>query len=180
MKVLWELFAAFFKVGGFTFGGGYAMLPLLQKEMVSVRKWATDEEILDYYAIGQSVPGIIAINTATFIGYKIKKIPGAIAATAGMVAPSLIIIMTIAAFFSQFRENPVVQSAFNGITAAVVALIVTAVIKMGKKSVSQWTGKIIAAIAFILAVFLDVSPIWLILGSAAVGIILNKVGDKNK
>ncbi len=179
MKVLWVLYSTFFKIGAFTFGGGYAMLPLLQREMVS-RKWTTDEEILDYYALGQSVPGIIAINTATFIGYKIKKIPGAVAATAGMVTPSLLIIMTIAAFFMKFRDIPVVGSAFSGITAAVVALIVSSVIKMAKKSVRGWYGIILAILAFCISAFLDISPIWIILGAAAAGIAINRAGVRNK
>ena len=104
MKELLDMFLTFARIGGFTFGGGYAMLPMLQKEVVNGRHWATDEELMDYYAIGQCTPGIIAVNTATFVGYKNRGIPGAIAATLGVIAPSLIIIMIIAAFISNFIE----------------------------------------------------------------------------
>ena len=106
MKELWKLFFTFCRMGAFTFGGGYAMLPMIQKEIVEKNKWATEEEVLDYYAIGQCTPGIIAINTATFIGFKRKGIPGSIAATAGMVFPSLVIISTIAMFLQNFRIWP--------------------------------------------------------------------------
>ena len=104
MKELLDMFLTFARIGGFTFGGGYAMLPMLQKEVVNGRHWATDEELMDYYAIGQCTPGIIAVNTATFVGYKNRGIPGAIAATLGVIAPSLVIIMIIAAFISNFIE----------------------------------------------------------------------------
>lgn len=114
MKDLMNLFIIFFRIGAFTFGGGYAMLPALQMELVEKRSWVSDEEILDYYAIGQCTPGIIAINTATFVGYKRKGLIGGIVATLGMVAPSLIIITTIAAFFKHFQDIEVVQRAFGG------------------------------------------------------------------
>lgn len=115
MKELLDMFLTFARIGGFTFGGGYAMLPMLQKEVVNGRHWATDEELMDYYAIGQCTPGIIAVNTATFVGYKNRGIPGAIAATLGVIAPSLVIIMIIAAFISNFIELSFVSSAFAGI-----------------------------------------------------------------
>ena len=119
MKELLDMFLTFARIGGFTFGGGYAMLPMLQKEVVNGRHWATDEELMDYYAIGQCTPGIIAVNTATFVGYKNRGIPGAIAATLGVIAPSLVIIMIIAAFISNFIELSFVSSAFAGIRACV-------------------------------------------------------------
>jgi len=176
MDDLWELFITFFRIGGFTIGGGYVMLPMIQREVVEVKKWATDEEVIDYYAIGQSTPGMIAVNTATFIGYKVKKVPGAIVATAGMIAPSLIIITLIAAFFSYFQEYPIVQSAFKGIRAAVVALLVNAVIRMGKKAIIDWIGILLAVVAFGIVVFAKLSPIWVIISSAIIGIIIKYRG----
>ena len=122
MKELLDMFLMFARIGGFTFGGGYAMLPILQKEVVEQKHWATEEELMDYYAIGQCTPGIIAINTATFIGYKIKGLPGAIVATLGVIAPSLVIITIIAAFISNFMELDFIASAFNGIRACVCVL----------------------------------------------------------
>lgn len=171
MKELWELFAIFFKMGSFTFGGGYAMLPIIQEEIVNKRKWATDEEILDYYAIGQSTPGIIAVNTATFIGYDQKGIIGGIIATLGIVSPSIIIITTIAAFFKNFQDYVMVQHAFAGIRVVVAALIFNTVLKMYKDSVKDWVGLILFISSFLLLVFLDITPIVVIIISAIIGII---------
>lgn len=171
MKDLIELFKIFFRIGGFTFGGGYAMLPIIQEEIVNQRQWATDEEIIDYYAIGQCTPGIIAVNTATFIGYKRKGIIGALVATAGLVMPSLIIITTIAKFFTHFQDYKVVQHAFGGIQIVVIALIVNAVINMYKQSVKDWLGIILFVISFLIIAFLDLSPIVVIIMSAIVGIL---------
>ena len=134
MKELWELFIVFAKIGGFTFGGGYAMLPILQREVVENRNWATSEELMDYYAIGQCTPGIIAVNTATFIGYKRKGIIGGIVATIGCVFPSLVIIMIIAAFINSFTHIVWVQHALAGIRVCVCVLVLDAVIKLAKKS----------------------------------------------
>ena len=146
MKELLDMFLTFARIGGFTFGGGYAMLPMLQKEVVNGRHWATDEELMDYYAIGQCTPGIIAVNTATFVGYKNRGIPGAIAATLGVIAPSLVIIMIIAAFISNFIELSFVSSAFAGIRACVCVLIGSAVVKLAKKSLVDKGAIAIAAV----------------------------------
>jgi len=173
MQELWQLFIIFCRIGGFTFGGGYAMLPIIQREIVEKRNWATDQEILDYYAIGQSTPGIIAVNTATFIGYKRKGIIGAIVATAGMVFPSLVIITLIAAYFTQFQDYQIVKHAFAGIRVAVVVLILNAVIKMWKSSVIDWIGIVIFCAAFIIATFTNISPIIAIIISAVAGIFIN-------
>ena len=128
-----DLFLTFARIGGLTFGGGYAMLPMLQREVVEKRGWATEGELMDYYAIGQCTPGIIAVNTATFIGHKNKGILGGIIATLGVVFPSLVIITIIAAFISNFAELAVVQNAFAGIRVCVCVLILNAVIKLWKK-----------------------------------------------
>ena len=141
MKELLEMFIIFARIGGFTFGGGYAMLPMLEKEVVNNKHWATEEELMDYYAIGQCTPGIIAINTATFIGYKVKGIPGAIMATLGVIAPSLVIITVITAFISNFMDLWFVSSAFAGIRACVCVLIFDAVLKLGKKALVDNAGE---------------------------------------
>ena len=130
MKEYMELFMAFARVGVLTFGGGYAMLPILQREVAEKKNWVTEEELMDYYAIGQCTPGVIAVNTATFVGQKRKGIPGGIIATLGVVFPSLIIISVIAAFISNFSDMAVVQNAFAGIRACVCVLIFNAVLKL--------------------------------------------------
>lgn len=170
MKELWQLFSTFCRIGSVTFGGGYAMLPMLQSEVVAKRGWATENEILDYFAIGQCTPGIIFINTATFVGYKRKGVLGAIAATAGSVFPSLIIIMVIAAALNNFAELPVVQHAFGAIRVVVGVLIVNAVTGMWKKSVVDRVCAVIAVGAFLLSAILNVSPVWIVLGAAVLGI----------
>lgn len=175
-----QLYWIFFKIGLFTFGGGYAMLPMLRREVVDKKGWATDEEMLDYYAIGQSTPGIIAINTATFTGLSKAGFFGAICATLGMVTPSLIIIMSIARFFAEFQDNPYVFSAFTGIRVVVVVLILNAVIKMGKKSITNWIHILLFVGAFAFVIFTDFSPIYAVIISGFIGMILNasNVGDK--
>ncbi len=172
MRELWELFIVFARIGGFTFGGGYAMLPIIQEEVVEKRGWATEEEVIDYYAIGQCTPGIIAVNTATFIGYKLKGIIGAIFATLGMVFPSVVIITLIAAFFRQFQDYAIVQHAFGGIRVAVVALILNAIVKMWNNSVKDIVGIVIFIAAFIVVAFMELSPIVVIVASATAGIII--------
>ena len=167
MKELLDMFLTFARIGGFTFGGGYAMLPMLQKEVVNGRHWATDEELMDYYAIGQCTPGIIAVNTATFVGYKNRGIPGAIAATLGVIAPSLVIIMIIAAFISNFIELSAVSSAFAGIRACVCVLIGSAVVKLAKKSLVDKGAIAIAAVVFVLSLFTSVSPALLVVVAVA-------------
>ena len=135
MKQLLDLFFTFARIGGLTFGGGYAMLPILQREVVEKRKWVTNEEIMDYYAIGQCTPGIIAVNTATFIGQKCAGNIGGIVATLGVVFPSLIIITLIAAFLQNFADLAIVKNAFSGIRICVSVLIINAVMKLWKSSV---------------------------------------------
>ncbi len=145
------------------------MLPLLKREVVDRRGWATEDEILDYFAIGQCTPGIIFVNTATFVGYKQKGVMGAIAATAGSVFPSLIIVMIIAAALNNFAELPVVQHAFGAIRVVVGVLIVNAVAEMWKKSVVDKFCAVIAVAAFLLSAILGVSPVWIVLGAVLLG-----------
>lgn len=175
MKELFDLFFVFARIGGFTFGGGYAMLPMLQREVVENRKWATQEELMDYYAIGQCTPGIIAVNTATFIGTKLRGISGAVAATLGVVAPSIVIVGIIAAFISGFQDIEIVQHAFSGIRAAVVALIAHSVIKLSKKSIVDITTFVIFLIVTLLSFFTDLSPVVFIIAAAVTSLILRSV-----
>lgn len=176
MKELWTMFLTFCRIGGLTFGGGYAMLPMLQREVVEKYGWATEEELMDYYAVGQCTPGIIAVNTATFIGYKRKGIPGAIAATAGVVFPSLVIITVIAAFLSNIQDNLYVQHAFAGIRVAVCALVGDTVIKLAKKSVKGWIGISLFLITLIIMVIWNPSPVWFVLAGVVAGMLLGKAG----
>ena len=179
MKTVLQMFLTFARIGGFTFGGGYAMLPMLQKEVVEKYKWATNDELLDYYAIGQCTPGIIAVNVATFIGYKHKGIWGAIFATLGVVTPSMIIIGLIAALVSNFRELEVVQWAFSGIRAAVVALILSAVLKIAKKSLVDIFTTIIFIAVTALSFFTDLSPVVFIITAAVCGLLI-KISKEKK
>ncbi|MGL4337113.1 MAG: chromate transporter [Turicibacter sp.] len=179
MNELFDLFWTFCRIGGLTFGGGYAMLPMLQKEVVESKKWATEQELLDYYAVGQCTPGIIAVNTATFIGYKRRGVMGAIVATFGVVFPSLVIIMTIAAFLKNFTDYVWVQHAFNGIRVAVCVLILNAVIKLWKTSVVNKKGVAIVIVTFILSGLLNLSPVYIVIGAAGIGTFLYyKRGEK--
>ena len=178
MKDLISLFWAFCKIGGLTFGGGYAMLPMLQKEVVENHKWATEEELLDYYAVGQATPGIIAVNTATFVGYKEKGVLGAAFATFGVVFPSLVIIMAIAGFIDNFSDLEVVQYAFSGIRIAVGVLILNALIKLMKGSVKNILGVILFVATFIASSFLNISVVYIIIAAALIGIISDYVERK--
>lgn len=182
MKELLDLFFTFARIGGLTFGGGYAMLPMLQKEVVEKRGWATNEELMDYYAIGQCTPGIIAVNTATFIGNKTRGVLGGITATLGVVFPSLIIITIIAAFISNFAELAIVKHAFAGIRVCVFVLILNAVVKLGKSSIKDAVTLGIFLVVLVGSLLLDVSPIVFVLFAAVVGIaaqvLLKKGGAK--
>lgn len=170
-----DLFLTFARIGGLTFGGGYAMLPMLQKEVVENRGWATEEELLDYYAVGQCTPGIIAVNVATFIGHKEKGILGGICATLGVVAPSFFIILVLAAFIRNFADNIYVAHALAGIRVAVAALVVDAVIKLWKKGVKDLLGILLFILVFVLSVAFSLSPIWVVLGAILLGLFLRKI-----
>lgn len=176
MKVLLNLYFAWFKIGLFTFGGGYAMLPLIQKEVIDKHHWATEEEILDYYAIGQCTPGIIAVNTATFVGYYLKGIPGAIAGTLGVVSPSLIIITLIAALISNFMEITIVQHALGGINVAVCMLMMNAIINLWNKSIKNIAAFTIFGVALVLSLFTNLSTVYLVIIAGVLGVIFSKAG----
>ena len=172
LKDMLELFLTFAKVGVMTFGGGYAMLPILQREVVENKGWATEEELADYFAIGQCTPGVIAVNTATFIGRKKDGVLGGIVATLGVVFPSLVIISLLAGVITQFSELVWVKNAFAGIRVCVCVLIFNAVWKLGKKAiVDKWTAGIFLAVAAG-AILTDLSPVVFVLFAGACGIVL--------
>ena len=170
MKELFELFWLFAKMGSVTFGGGYAMLPILQRELVEKRGWVTNEELADYYAVGQCTPGIIAVNTSTFIGEKRRGVVGGIVSTLGFVFPSIIIISLIAAFLSNFAELAVVRNAFAGIQACVCVLILNAVVKLMKGAVKNVPAILIYLAVLTASVFFGLSPIILVVASGLAGV----------
>ena len=174
MKILIKLLFAFMQIGFFTFGGGYAMLPMVKREVVDRYGWATDEEVLDIFAIGQCTPGIIAVNTATFIGYKLKGVPGAITATVGVILPNIVIISIITAFLYRYRNLPTVEHAFNGIMAIIAALIVNAVVNLWKKGIRDYVGIILFTVSFIFVAFTKFSPLYMIITSALVGLFMKR------
>ena len=175
---LLTLFLTFAKVGVMTFGGGYAMLPILEREVVTNHGWTTSEQMLDYYAIGQCTPGIIAVNVSTFIGYKTRGLIGAIVATLGMVFPSMLIITALASVLKMFQDNEYVRKAFSGIRIAVCALMVSAVIGLVKKAVSNIPTAIVAIAALLLQLLLGVSPIVIVVCAVAFGLIMYFYGKR--
>ena len=178
MKQLLKLYTVFTQLGACCFGGGYAMLSLLQRVIVEQYHWATEEELMDYYAIGQCTPGIIAVNTSTFIGYKLKGIPGAIIASLGFLTPSILIITIIAAFLENFASLPIVAHALAGIRVCVCVLILDAVLKLGKKSVKDKTSWVIFLVTAALAFFTELPTVALVLCAGVVGYVLYVVGRK--
>ena len=181
LNLIKELFLVFAKMGMFTVGGGYAMMPIMKSELIEKRGWITDDELLDYYAIGQCTPGIIAVNVATFVGKKIKGFWGAAAATLGVVFPSVVIIMIIASFISNFSDLWYVQSAFSGIRVVVVILILNTIISMWKKSVKNVFGYITFGLAFVLSFFNIISSAVVVILSGIAGIVYTlKFGGEQK
>ena len=174
------MFLTFAKVGVMTFGGGYAMLPILQREVVDNKGWATEEELMDYFAIGQCTPGVIAVNTATFIGQKNKGIAGAIMATLGVVFPSLVIISLLAGVIEAFSHLVWVQNAFGGIRVCVCVLIANAVVKLYKKAVVDTATLVIFLLVTLGSIFISVSPVVFVIFAAFAGIILKALGGKKK
>lgn len=170
-KRLVELFFTFFRIGAFTFGSGYAMIPLIQKEIVEKKKWLTDEDILEILAIAESTPGPIAINSATFVGYKSAGYLGAIVSTVAIVLPSFIVISLLAKILDQFSSNTYVQSAFIGIKAAVLALIISTLIKMAKQIEKTPLSLMVVTIDLVLVLFLKVNVIIAIICSGALGLL---------
>ena len=185
MKELLELYLAFLKIGAVNFGGGYAMLPLLERDLVQDRGWTTTQDLTDYFAIGQCTPGLIALNVSTFIGSHRKGIPGAIAATIGFVTVPIMIILIIATFLQGFADYPVVQNAFAGIRVCVCVLIVQAVLRLWNKSVVDKTTLILYLGVFLMTALSGVLPLAipaavLVIISGMLGVIIGGFRDKNK
>ncbi len=175
LKIYFELFWAFFKIGGLTFGGGLTMLPMLEHELVQNKHWVTEDELLDCYAIGQCTPGIIAVNTATFVGYKKARISGGIVSTLGMIAPSVVIITAVAAFLKNYMDNVWFQHALMGVRGVVCALLINTVINLGKKSLISKEAWIIGCLVLLAGLFLNIPTVLLVISAAVVGIVLDQV-----
>ena len=175
MREFWELFSAFFRIGILTFGGGLTMLPMLKYELVEKRKWITEEYLLDCYAIGQCTPGIIAVNTATFVGYKRKGVAGGIVATRGMVSPSIVIITVVALFLEVLINHPITQHALMGIRGVVCALMLNTVLTLAKKSLVSPICVVICAVAFALALLTEIPTILLIVLAGVAGVVIQRV-----
>ncbi len=179
-KKMGELYVSFFKVGALTFGGGLAMLPMLQREMTMVHDWCTPEELLDIYAIGQCTPGIIAVNTATYVGYQQAGIGGSISGTLGVISPSIVIITLIASILQNVITLPAVVHAMAGIRVVVCALMVNTVISMMRKGIVDKLGAVIFAAAFLLACFTPIPTALIIILSGITGILAKRIGGKKK
>ncbi|MCI5605222.1 MAG: chromate transporter [Clostridia bacterium] len=177
LNQIFTVFLSFFKIGAFTFGGGYAMIPLIQKEICEKHNWITDEDILDIIAIAESTPGPIAINAATFVGFKICGFWGALFATLGVVLPSFTIIILIAYILREFQHIKVVQYAFNGIRAGVLALIVRALYSMYKQCPKNLISYVIAALSFIAAAIIGINVLFVILGCAIIGLTVSLINS---
>ena len=167
MKELCTLFLAFARIGACTFGGGYAMLPMLEREIVNRYHWATSEDLLDYFAIGQCTPGIIAVNTATLVGYKCRGVWGGIAATLGVIFPSIVIILAIAMVLGNFMHMEAVAHAFAGIRIAVCAPIAGTVIKLSRTAIRKWWQAVLAVLGFVAAAVVNISTIYIVLATIA-------------
>ena len=174
------LFLTFFKIGAFTFGGGYAMLPLIQREIVEKRKWITNDDILEVVAIAESTPGPIAVNSATFVGYRTGDFSGALLATLGVVLPSFAVILAISFVLREFESLKAVQYAFSGIRAGVLALVLKALWSMYRQSPKNAVSYALMAIAFVLVAFLGADVLPVIIGCAAVGLIVTLYAGRKK
>lgn len=162
MIPLWKIFLVFAKIGAFTIGGGYAMIPIIRDELVK-RGWLTDEELPDIIALAQSAPGVLAVNMSIFAGYKMRGTKGSVVATLGSVLPSFLIILLIAMVFAGYKDNPVVERIFKGIRPVVVSLIIVPMVNMARKGNKTWWAWLISAITLVAVAFLGFSPIWILL-----------------
>lgn len=172
IKNLFNLYFSFAKIGTFTIGGGLAMMPMMQSELIEKRKWITDEELIDYYAVGQSTPGIVAVNVATFVGYKQMGIIGGVFATLGMVTPSLVIIMILASLINSINDFPIIQKALKGINVVVAALLTSTIINFMKKTIKKFTNAIFMMISFLLVFVFKLPSFWIILFALLIGVVL--------
>lgn len=180
LKQFLELYFAFVKIGAFTFGGGLAMMPIMQRELIEKRGWVSEEELIDYFAIGQSTPGIIAVNVATFVGYKKLGWLGGIIGTLGVVTPSLVIIMLLAGAISSVDKYPLAQRALRGINVAVAALLTSVIVKFTKKTIKNFWNALFMLLAFALIYFFKVQSVWIILSSLIIGCLLTLYKQKKQ
>ena len=178
LRGLLELYLVFVKIGAFTFGGGLAMMPIMQRELIERRGWVTDEELIDYFAIGQSTPGIIAVNVSTFVGYKRFGWIGGIIGTIGVVTPSLIIITLLAHTISSIDKYPLAQKALRGINVAVAALLTSVIVRFSKKTIKCVWNAFFMLLAFALIYFLKVQSVWIIIASLVIGSLLTLYRQK--
>ena len=178
LKDFFELYFAFMKIGAFTFGGGLAMMPIMQRELIEKRGWVTEEELIDYFAIGQSTPGIIAVNVATFVGYKRLGWFGGIIGTLGVVTPSWVIIMLLAGAISSVDKYPLAQKALRGINVAVAALLTSVIVKFSKKTIKSVWNAFFMLLAFVLIYFFKVQSVWIIITSLVIGSLLTLYRQK--
>ena len=179
-RKLGELFISFFRIGALTFGGGLAMLPMLQREVVTERHWCTDEELLDMYAIGQCTPGIIAVNTATYVGYKQAGFLGGVSGTLGVISPSIVIICLVASILQNFIHLPVVLHALAGIRIVVCALMLNTVVTMAKKGIVDRLGALLFVAAFLLACFTPVPTAVIVILAGIAGVVIKKIGGRKE
>lgn len=178
LRSLLELYLAFVKIGAFTFGGGLAMMPIMQRELIEKRGWLKEEELIDYFAIGQSTPGIIAVNVATFVGYKRLGWFGGIIGTIGVVTPSWVIIMLLAGAISSVDKYPLAQKALRGINVAVAALLTSVIVKFSKKTIRTFWNAVFMLLAFVLIYFFKVQSVWIIIASLIIGSLLTLYRQK--
>ena len=178
-----ELYLAFLKIGTFTFGGGLAMMPIMQRELIERRGWLTEEELIDYFAIGQSTPGIIAVNVATFVGYKRLGWFGGIIGTLGVVTPSWVIIMLLAGAISSVDKYPMAQRALRGINVAVAALLTSVIVKFSRRTIKNIWNALFMLLAFVLIYFFKIQSVWIIIAALVIGCLLTlyrqKKAEKN-
>lgn len=180
IKSLFEIYYEFAKIGLFTIGGGLAMMPIMQKELIDKKKWLTEEELIDYYAVGQSTPGIIAVNVSTFVGYKHEGVIGGIVGTCGIVSPSLLIIMILAGAINSISDYPIVQNALSGINVAVAALLTSVVYKFGKKTIKNIWNAVFMLIAFLLVFAFHLPSYIVIIFALVTGVILTFIQQKQQ
>lgn len=173
-----KLYLAFVKIGAFTFGGGLAMMPIMQRELIEKRGWVTEEELIDYFAIGQSTPGIIAVNVATFVGYKRLGLFGGIIGTLGVVTPSWVIIMLLAGAISSVDKYPLAQKALRGINVAVAALLTSVIVRFSKKTIKSVWNAFFMLLSFVLIYFFKVQSVWIIISSLVTGSLLTLYRQK--
>ena len=175
---LWQLFVTFFKTGLFTFGGGYAMISILEEELVAKKRWITTQDMLDMLVIAESTPGVIAVNTATSVGYRVRGVLGAILATLGVVLPSFLIITALTFFINEFSDNEWYQAAFTGIQACVTILIINAFVKLAKQIERTWFSIVLLIAAFAVAVFTNFDVIFIILIGGVLGVVYTLIKDR--